>query len=302
MALSVKSGTYTGNTTGQSITGLGFQPKLVMVREIVQTAGDDGGAQKFSSMPAGESFAIGSNSAALTDSITSIDADGFTLGASARVNALSVVYYWFALGGTDVTSSSYTGDGADGRSITGAGFAPLWVMIKGSQNSHGVHKMNSTGASTDISQFMTAVADTADLIQTLAADGFTVGTHANVNVSPNVYYWVAIKSSTQTKNASYTGDGVDDRSITGVGFSPNTVIIKGAGANSAAFRNASMSGDSSAQMENAGGANLTQALESDGFQVGTDARVNTNAVVYHYMAFNTAAASGTNLLSVLNAG
>jgi hypothetical protein len=289
VALSYASGTYTGNGSARSLTPLSFQPKVVMIREISQTVGDDGGAMKFESMPSTDSYAIGANSAPVSPTaITSLDATGFSLGTSARVNANGVTYYYLALGGTDIYSSSYAGNTTDNRAITGVGFQPIFVGMHGSHNVHGISKYLSSGATTDSSQYFTSVANGSNQIQSLDSDGFTVGTANEVNLSPNTYYYFCIKSSGSVKNDTYTGNGSDSRNITGVGFDPTAVIVKSAGAIPAAFRTVGMAGDNCAQMESTGGANLIQSVITDGFQVGTDAKVNSNGVVYHYLAFTTA--------------
>ncbi len=55
-------------------------------------------------------------------------------------------------------------------------------------------------------------------------------------------------------------------------------------------RMSSMTGDASMRFDASGfSLDQIQALESDGFQVGTDGSVNTNTVVYHYAAFKSAA-------------
>ena len=94
------------------------------------------------------------------------------------------------------------------------------------------------------------------------------------------------------KTGSYTGDGIDDKSITGLGFRPQFVIVKG-GNNRAVFKIDLMARDTTSSLNaTADGTNMIQELLSDGFQVGTDARVNTNGTVYYWMAF--AGSSGQN--------
>ncbi len=96
---------------------------------------------------------------------------------------------------------------------------------------------------------------------------------------------MALRPNIQIKVGTYTGDGLDDRNITGIGFRPDLVIVKG-GANVACIRTRQMRGDMSIVMSGyvATGTNLIQELLNDGFQVGTNAAVNTNAVVYYYIA------------------
>ncbi len=91
---------------------------------------------------------------------------------------------------------------------------------------------------------------------------------------------------------TYTGTGVDDRAVT-IGFQPTLIIVKSAGANEAIFRTSTMAPGYSAYFATnaANATNLVKSLTSTGFTVGTDASVNSNGVVYRYIAIG---ASGAN--------
>lgn len=99
------------------------------------------------------------------------------------------------------------------------------------------------------------------------------------------------RTNLQIKVGTYTGDGNDSRIITGVGFEPKLLIVKG-GANIAVWRVKQNRGDSSMYFagNTANAADFIQAFTNDGFVVGTDAKVNANATVYYYIAFNGTAA------------
>src|SRR5205809_152727 len=89
----------------------------------------------------------------------------------------------------------------------------------------------------------------------------------------------------QFASGSYTGNGVDNRSITGVGFTPDYVVVMAEGSKRAVQRSSAMTGDTSFQFDASGPTvNLIQAFNADGFQVGSDARVNTSGSAYHYVA------------------
>ncbi len=86
---------------------------------------------------------------------------------------------------------------------------------------------------------------------------------------------------------SYTGDGTDNRPITGVGFRPDLVIIKSRGVNWGCFRTSAMSDDSTAYLAQAATnfAGGVKTLDSDGFTLGTHASVNGSGIVYDWQAF-----------------
>lgn len=83
---------------------------------------------------------------------------------------------------------------------------------------------------------------------------------------------------------SYVGNGVDNRWITGIGFTPKFVILQRAATSVAVYRLSSMPADNSARFGSAGlVANLIQAENSDGFQVGSNADVNINTETFYYL-------------------
>jgi len=100
----------------------------------------------------------------------------------------------------------------------------------------------------------------------------------------------------------WTGNGTDDRSITGVGFKPDWVwykersnvgdhtvhdVVRGAGERL-------FPADTSAESLDA---NSLQAFETDGFQIGTNSDVNGNTetyVAWNWLADNTSGSSNTD--------
>src|SRR5919109_1842946 len=73
---------------------------------------------------------------------------------------------------------------------------------------------------------------------------------------------------------SYTGNGTDNRSITGIGFQPDVVIVKGNAFGVAVLRSSTMSGDASKPLAGTTAltANLIQSLDTNGFTLGDDFR------------------------------
>jgi len=189
--------------------------------------------------------------------------------------------------GFHFASGKYLGDGKDNRQIKGVGFQPEAVILKSSDNTdNAMLKTSTMGGNT---KKWSGHLD-ADAILSLDIDGFTVSDGIAVNLKGVWFYWQAWKAdgATVLKVGSYTGDGVDGRQYTDVGFQPDLVHIAREGsARVITSRSSSLAGDKSFQFWNDAGvvADRIQALEADGFQVGTDLDVNGDDSTYHYIAF-----------------
>ena len=191
-----------------------------------------------------------------------------------------------------ITTGTYTGDGINDKQIT-LGFQPVWVMIKGATSAEAVFR-NSSMAATYSAPFVSAVALFTDRIKSFNSTGFTVGQNASVNTNAITYYYVACKANdrrtdrTVTATGTYTGDGNDNRNITGFGITPDEAIIKRDGASVAVWRTSANAADITMSFV-AGNwaANKIQSFITNGVQVGTDATVNTNLNNYYHFTFKS---------------
>jgi len=189
-----------------------------------------------------------------------------------------------------VRSGTYVGNGVDNRSIY-VGFQPSVLIVDMAEVTTTVPDESVIRTSTMIGDASKDLelpsALTADKIQSLDATGFTVGTHASVNGFGLTYHWVAFKAGVGTlKVGSYLGNGTDNTSVGGVGFQPEYVIVMPAIAQKTTHRSSAMPGDITYTFDGISFADAVQFLEPDGFQVGTDARVNAVGTTYHYAAWN----------------
>lgn len=90
------------------------------------------------------------------------------------------------------------------------------------------------------------------------------------------------------KSGTYTGDGNDNRDISGVGFEPDCVMIWANSSGSKVWRsNVGFAGDQTTTFGTTTStfANGIQSLDADGFQIGTNAVVNANGTTYYWAAF-----------------
>mgnify|MGYP001611268853 FL=1 len=188
---SVVAGSYTGNGGTKNVTGIGFQPVMAWVGLSAT-----GGAMRFRTTDMGANdldFAANSGSAT---AITSLDADGFTLGSNSDVNTNGTVYYYVAFNSSgNLAVGTYTGNGSDSRNLPASAlsFDPTCAHIKGELGQEAVFKTASLAGDAAF-QYGSVVAVT-NRIQSIAATTgqFQVGTDAEVNNSPSTYYFFAVK-------------------------------------------------------------------------------------------------------------
>ena len=202
-----------------------------------------------------------------------------------------------------MTTGSYVGNGAAGRAITGLGFRPDVVIIKVDYSdaapnlSAGVIRTSTMVG--DLSKPMRgSQALLANLVQSLDANGFTVGNDERVNWGPGLcgganctYYWVAFKADRNLKLGTYTGNDAT-QAITGLGFSPEYVLVISANARPMIQRPSA--GTNTYTLDNSTPPLTTQvtSLDANGFTVTHDPAnpfSNASTIAYHYVAWNEVA-------------
>ena len=152
------------------------------------------------------------------------------------------------------TTTLYTGNGSDDRSITNSAnagnFKPDWLWVKErDQTRHHILNDSNRGATKNISTSLTNAESTgADGIQAFETNGFQLGTDSDVNLNTGTYVawqWIAnggttssnsngdITSTVQTNSTAgfsigtYTGDADNSHSVGhGLGATPAWIIVK----------------------------------------------------------------------------
>ncbi len=287
-ALTFSYGRYTGDDAAtQAITGLGFQPDLL----IVKADGAYQGWMVHKDMSDGDAKGMVGSSALVTDRISTLDANGFTVGTHDEANKNAVIYYFIAFDATsDFVLGSFVGTGAE--TISGLSFQPDMVWLMGSAaGDNGTAVLRS-----DLHDNATLAWDGYDAwdhIGSFTSDGFTSNWRTD---GSNTYYWVAVdEGASGFETNEFTGNATDDREITAPGFQPEFVMLIGNGGNDPQFRLGNMAIDQSMGFAASGLANNgIQLTTPTGFQIGDDSKVNGSSTKTTWLAYG----GGTNVLPV----
>jgi len=233
---------YTGNGSTQSITLDGdenMQPDMVWIK-VRSTTGDHG---VFDSQRGGTTKFIRpnkTNAETTSDSISSLNSDGFSLGAGWNDNtATFVAWCWkeSSTAGFDIVT--YTGNETDDTDISHSlsavphailvkkrNGATNWVVYhQGMDNTHGMY-LDTTSAKVDSAAFWSDEDPTSSV--------FTLGDSGSVNGNTDTFVaYLFSEKQGYSKFGSYTGNGNADGEFIYLGFRPALVIIKSSSATSA---------------------------------------------------------------------
>lgn len=294
-ALTVASGSYTGNSTDDTdiVISPACQPVAVFV--IRNSAGRDLVA-RFSSMPSGDSYLITNATTVLTTAIKSFNVDGFRLGTSPSANQSGVTHYYTAIcdnGASDISVDTWTGNASDNRDITmSTSFTPELVLVARSDTGVAAWRGATSHSGDSSSAINSPLAASANYLQSFSSGSFQVGTSLNSNTVN--FYSLALKASDGVGTGSFAGNTSDDRDITAIA-NPQFVMIKGNSTTAqSAYRFGGIAGDASFCDQAASITNLIQSLGSTGFQVGTNSCANENGVTMYWFAFTTYTPTATS--------
>jgi hypothetical protein len=250
---------YTGNSSTQSITGVGFQPDWVWIKER-------SGSEHHSLYDAvrGATKEIASNrtnvESTVATSLTGFDSDGFTLGSWSRTNNNSDTFAswnWKAgTTGSGTTTGSgearaysysvnttagfsiitYKGNGTSGHQIPHhLGVVPKMIITKNRdvvQNWRVYHASLGATKYLDLNEYSavgTANSRWNDTEPTSTV--FTVGTNSGTNGNTvsggnNMIAYCFAEKTGYSKFGSYTGNGSTDGTFVYTGFKPKFILMK----------------------------------------------------------------------------
>ena len=320
---------FTGNGGTNAITGVGFQPDLIWLKNRDNT--DD---HSFYDAVRGVTKRLRPNgtNAETTQSngVTAFGADGFTVGDHGGLNGNGqgiASWNWKANGaGSANTAGSisstvsanttsgfstvtFTGTGAGATVGHGLGTIPKMILIKSLSgatsnwivyhNSIGNGKalsLNTTAGESADAGYFNSTTPTSTVFS-LGVDGFSNGSG-----QPMIAYCFADVQG-YSKFGSYTGNGSLDGTFVYTGFKPAFVILKhytGAG-NDWVMKDSKRPGYNQVNdvlypnLSNAEGHGADMDMVSNGFKFRTTgAGSNDDGTLYLYMAFAEAPLVGTN--------
>ena len=301
----VHVGTYAGSSSAQSITDATFAPDFVFVKTNAAV-----GAVYNTNLSYGNYSSYFSDTANLTGAITGLTTTGFDVGTNTTANGSGATLYYAAFAGDSGPSAgsgtftmakgTYTGTG-NYINVGGLGFKPDLIIVKGNTAQYGAFRTTSMGG--DSTAYLDAAsANFTGGIVAITGDGFTIGTSTVTNTSGATYYWTAYGNAWNPRTNSgaadfyigaYYGNGIDDRNIVGLPYKADLVVTKNSGASYAGVWKSSEMASTASSFFSAAAetTNYIQALNNDGFQVGTGSRnVNYAGTLYFYFGFK----KGTN--------
>ena len=246
---------YTGDGSGQSITGVNFQPDWVWIKSRSHAS-----SHVLTDSSRGVTKSLFSDTTdaetTLSGGVTAFGTDGFTLGSEGTVNTSSRTYVgwnWKANGGTTSSNSDgsqtttvqanttagfsivlYTGTGSTDTFGHGLGAVPKWFFTKTRSTTgdwivyHAGNtsapetdflKLNENNATEDLNTMYNDTAPTSTV--------FTLSTNGDVNTSGRTqvgYFFAEVEG--YSKFSSYTGNGNADGPFVFTGFRPAWVLIK----------------------------------------------------------------------------
>ena len=246
--------TWTGDGSEQEISGVGFQPDWVWLKNTSSNV-----SSGIYDAIRGATKEIDSDSVAsettLAQGLKSFDTDGFTLGTDASVGentAGFVGYSWLAGGGAGSSNtdgsintgsttvsqeaglaiSTYTGNATEGATVGhGLGAVPEMVMVSNVNTNGGWNIYHTawgngkTGPLQSYEPISTASNIWNDTTPTSSV--FSLGNNGAVNGNNQTYVAYCIKSIPgYSKVGAYVGNGNDDGVFVNLGFRPMFILVK----------------------------------------------------------------------------
>ena len=259
-AFGFKNILYSGNSSTQAITGVGFKPDWVWIKERGPSAENH---NLYDSSRGVRNFIVSNSTAAnvfgSAQRLNAFDSDGFTLGSDNEINdsgSTYVAWCWKANGGTTESNTNgtitstvqasegfsivkWTGDG-NASSTVGHGLnsTPEIIILKDLSNTRDWQVYSSGGGSTykfggnlNLGSAFNTSAGTNGAFNDPSSTviNFTNGSSSIDNLNANGADYIAYCFASVTgkiATGSYTGDGNSNGPTITTGFQPDFLLVK----------------------------------------------------------------------------
>jgi len=230
--------TYTGNGSTQTISGLGFSPDLVWLKN--RATGDHNGlfdTQRGALYRLVSDYGYASTLRANT--LTAFNSDGFSVGSASEYNGSTngiVAWAWEENISCGFDIVTFTGNGSNRTVSHSLGVAPSLILVKdtSSGTNFGAVYHSSVGNTAYLKLFDDASGTAASTTDSTVWNNtsptssvFSVGTSSRVNANGNTiiaYCWAPVAG--YSAFGSYTGNGSSDGPFVYTGFRPRWIMTK----------------------------------------------------------------------------
>ena len=223
---------HTGNGGTQAITGVGFAPNWIWIKN--RTSAEGSGV--FDTVRGATKMLCSANDdgeSTTSNSLTAFGTDGFSVGANNRVNQNTnniVSWNWKEQAGVfDIVS--YTGNGSNRTIAHNLGVVPKMMIVKRRNadstswfvyhvaNGNGnVMKLDNTEAVSAYAEYWNATTPTSSV--------FSLGTAATANVDGGTFIAYLFGDSSISKMGSYTANANVNGTFVFTGHKPAFLLIK----------------------------------------------------------------------------
>lgn len=286
--------TFTGSGASQSVTGVGFQPDMIIFfgtstttprRPFIADRVSLGTGNVWDPTESDNTwvwFTI-----ADSNSVTAFGSDGFTVGSSSRVNPNGVGMAALCLkNGDQFEVIDKPNTGASQAVSHNLGAAPTWAICKQSNDPAGEWVSGWTLGSDAADNFGEAKSSISNAVTAVSASDITIGTQSEWNPSSGtapLYLFSDASAGGSFASGTYSGSGSNGNAITGLGFTPSVILIRSVDGDGVFLLSDVMAPDTAVRLDTQA-LDATFSMDADGFTVDSG-DVNVSGDDYRYWAW-----------------